>query len=158
MYSFRQISVQSAQLYLCFKSKLLRSFYCNMVTPVAESGISQKVDGQNSIMASELVQEKPSPDSPDFGEAPDGGTRAWLVAAGGSSIFFCCLGFSNAFGSFEQYYLTHQLHAESPDNIAWIGSLSAFLQFAAGMVGGPLFDRFGAKACHIALLKFEPVC
>jgi hypothetical protein len=40
--------------------------------------------------------------------------------------------------------MTHQLWDESPGNIAWIGSLSAFLQFAAGAIGGPLFDRFGA--------------
>jgi hypothetical protein len=89
-------------------------------------------------------------DSPDsqFGPAPDGGTRAWLVAAGGSTIFFCCLGFSNAFGELQQYYLTHQLSAESPSDIAWIGSISVFLQFLIGVVGGPLFDRFGAKVCH----------
>ena len=94
-----------------------------------------------------------SADSPDsqFGPAPDGGTRAWLVAAGGSTIFFCCLGFSNAFGELQQYYLTHQLSAESPSDIAWIGSISVFLQFLVGVVGGPLFDRFGAKACHLTI-------
>ncbi|RJE21440.1 Major Facilitator Superfamily [Aspergillus sclerotialis] len=75
---------------------------------------------------------------------PDSGLQAWLVAAGGSAIFFCCLGFANSFGTFGEYYLSHQLQGESPDKIAWIGSLSAFLQFASGMVGGPLFDRFGA--------------
>jgi hypothetical protein len=84
-------------------------------------------------------------DSNMFEEAPDGGTRSWLVAAGGCAIFFCCLGFANAFGTFEQYYLTHQLQGQSPEAIAWIGSLSAYLQFASGLIGGPLFDRFGAK-------------
>lgn len=79
--------------------------------------------------------------------APDGGLEAWLVAAGGSALFFCCLGFSNSFGALAEYYLTHQLVNESPDNVAWIGSLSLFLQFAAGMVGGPMFDRFGAWVC-----------
>lgn len=79
-----------------------------------------------------------------FEDAPDGGVKAWLVAAGGSAIFFCCLGFANSFGTFEQYYLTHQLKERSPDAIAWIGSLSVYMQFASGMVAGPLFDRFGA--------------
>jgi hypothetical protein len=79
-----------------------------------------------------------------YGPAPEGGLQAWLCAAGGACLFFCCLGFSNSFGSFEEYYLSHQLQGESPDRIAWIGSLSSFLQFASGMLGGPLFDRYGA--------------
>lgn len=76
--------------------------------------------------------------------APDGGLQAWLVVSGGFSILFCGLGFANSFGAFEQYYLSHQLHDRSPDDIAWIGSIAAFLQFAVGAVAGPLFDRFGA--------------
>jgi hypothetical protein len=59
----------------------------------------------------------------EFGDAPDGGLKAWLVAAGGSAIFFCCLGFSNSFGTFVEYYMTNQLQGESLDNIAWIGSV-----------------------------------
>ncbi|KAK0621636.1 major facilitator superfamily domain-containing protein [Bombardia bombarda] len=90
----------------------------------------------------------------NFEPAPDGGLEAWLVAAGGCCLFFCCLGFSNSFGNFAEYYMTHELRAESPDSIAWIGSLSAFLQFAAGMVGGPLFDRYGAKVIQPAALLY----
>ena len=75
---------------------------------------------------------------------PEGGLQAWLVAAGGACIFFSTLGFANSFGVFEEYYLSHQLKDESADNVAWIGSLAAFLQFAAGAIGGPLFDRYGA--------------
>ena len=92
---------------------------------------------------------------PDLDLAPDGGAKAWLVAAGGFSVCFCCLGFSNAFGTFEEYYLKHQLHGESASNIAWIGSTSAFLQFAAGMIGGPMFDRFGAKASLSWLSRYR---
>jgi hypothetical protein len=79
--------------------------------------------------------------------APDGGVRAWLAAAGGSCIFFSALGFANAFGVFEEYYLSHQLIGKSADDVAWIGSLASCLQFAAGAVGGPLFDRYGAWVC-----------
>ena len=88
-----------------------------------------------------------SHDEAPLDPAPDGGLRAWLVAAGGATIFFCCLGFSNSFGAFEEFYLTHQLSHESPGRVAWIGSISVFLQFAAGAIGGPLFDRFGAWVC-----------
>ena len=128
-----------------------------MGNAVTKSEVLRQGEGQNSVIATELGPEKTPPDPLNFGEAPDGGTRAWLVAAGGSTIFFCCLGFSNAFGAFEEYYLTHQLREESPAKIAWIGSLSAFVQFAAGVVGGPLFDRFGAWVCRLAPLTFEPV-
>ncbi|KAL5364901.1 major facilitator superfamily domain-containing protein [Aspergillus floccosus] len=82
--------------------------------------------------------------SNDFEPAPDGGVQSWLVAAGGACVFFSALGFSNSFGVFEEYYLTHQLQGESANKVAWIGSLATFLQFAIGAIGGPLFDRFGA--------------
>ncbi|KAG8408339.1 hypothetical protein J3459_017944 [Metarhizium acridum] len=84
-------------------------------------------------------------DKTDDGPAPDGGMEAWLVAGGGFCIFFCCLGFSNSFGILADYYIQNQLRGESAQKIAWIGSLSAFLQFLSGMVGGPLFDQFGSK-------------
>jgi hypothetical protein len=77
-------------------------------------------------------------------KAPDGGVRAWLTTAGAACTFFAALGFANSFGIFEEYYLSHQLKDKSADSIAWIGSLSAFLQLAAGAAGGPLFDRYGA--------------
>lgn len=95
----------------------------------------------------EADQEKAAPDSTKFEAAPDGGARAWLVAAGGFCITFCCLGFTSTFGIFQQYYTTHQLRKESPDKIAWIGSLAAFIQFAVGCLSGPLFDRFGTWVC-----------
>lgn len=98
--------------------------------------------------ASDTVPVKMEHDSPELDEAPDGGTRAWLVAAGGHTACFCCLGFLNAFGTFEEYYLTHQLSDRTADDIAWIGSLASFLQLATGLVAGPLFDRFGAKASN----------
>ncbi|KAL3462229.1 major facilitator superfamily domain-containing protein [Aspergillus heterothallicus] len=80
----------------------------------------------------------------EFGPAPDGGLKAWLVAAGAACTIFSTLGFANSFGVLQEYYAAHQLRGESADRIAWIGSLSAFLQFAAGAIGGPLFDRYGA--------------
>lgn len=86
-----------------------------------------------------------------FSKAPDGGLKAWLVAGGSFCIFFCCLGFSNSFGVLADYYIQHQLRGESASKIAWIGSLSAFLQFFSGMVGGPLFDRYGAKVSQLRL-------
>ncbi|KUI54583.1 putative transporter MCH4 [Cytospora mali] len=84
---------------------------------------------------------------------PEGGSRAWMVAAGTAGVLFSTMGLSNAFGVFQAYYMTHQLKHKSSDDIAWIGSVQAFLLLASGAVGGPLFDRFGAKViCPAAIL------
>ncbi|PKX89633.1 uncharacterized protein P174DRAFT_424814 [Aspergillus novofumigatus IBT 16806] len=80
--------------------------------------------------------------------APDGGIRAWFVAGGAASIFLCTLGVANSFGTFEQYYLSHQLKGDSASKISWIGSLQSFLQLFAGMLGGPLFDRYGSLVIY----------
>lgn len=100
---------------------------------------------EEQTASSELERQSLSADEVE--PAPEGGLRAWLVACGTASVFFCCLGFSNSFGTFTEYYLTHQLRTHSPDDVAWIGSLSAFLQFFTGMIGGPMFDRYGVKVC-----------
>ncbi|KFY40289.1 hypothetical protein V495_05498 [Pseudogymnoascus sp. VKM F-4514 (FW-929)] len=140
-----------------------------MATIITEKDSAQvKSRGSTTTTEIELDKEKPahkSPDlldqenaidsSPDSDEpAPDGGARAWTVAAGGAAILFCCLGFANSFGVFEQYYLTHQLQGHSPDKIAWVGSISAYLQFGAGMVGGPMFDRYGAVIMQPAAVTY----
>jgi hypothetical protein len=87
-------------------------------------------------------------DLSQFGPAPDGGTKAWLNAFGGFCIFFGCLGFTSCFGVLQEYYSTHQLKNLSPSQISWIGSLTSFIQFAGGAIGGPMFDRYGAKVCR----------
>ncbi|RHZ54816.1 hypothetical protein CDV55_102574 [Aspergillus turcosus] len=76
---------------------------------------------------------------------PEGGWRAWSVAIGNAGIMFCTLGHVNTWGVYQAYYEVNQLRGHSPSAIAWIGSLQAFSIFAAGLVGGPLFDRYGAK-------------
>ena len=93
------------------------------------------------------------PSLEDFGPAPDGGLQAWLVAAGASATFFAALGYSNTFGVFQEYYITHQLSHKSATDIAWIGSVSTFLQFAGGAIGGPLFDRYGAWVGLLEILQ-----
>jgi hypothetical protein len=75
---------------------------------------------------------------------PDGGLKAWLVAAGAAGIFFCTMGYANSFGVFQAYYMYHQLPEHSADEISWIGSIQTFCMLAMGAVGGPLFDRYGA--------------
>jgi hypothetical protein len=85
-----------------------------MATSFSNATIPTKVDIQEPNGTSDLGLEKSRTGALALEAAPDGGARAWLVAAGGSSIFFACLGFSDAFGAFEEYYLTHQLSGQSP--------------------------------------------
>lgn len=109
------------------------------------SDINEKDDPESNPIATSN-----SNDFAQYGPAPDGGLRAWLNAAGGFSIFFACLGFTSCFGVLQQYYSTHQLRDQSMDDIAWIGSLSTLIQFSGGVIGGPLFDRFGIWVCVYA--------
>lgn len=80
-------------------------------------------------------------------KSPDGGLQAWLCAGGAFCVFFAGLGFVNSNGVFIEYYLSHQLKNRSANDVAWIGSLGNFIQFGSGVIGGPLFDRFGANVC-----------
>lgn len=95
-----------------------------------------------------------SPPTSEFGPAPDGGLKAWLVAVGACCTFFAGLGFSNSSGVFIEYYMAHQLSDRSADDIAWIASLSNFIQFMSGAVGGPLFDRYGAAVIRPAAVIY----
>ncbi|KAM0452310.1 hypothetical protein ACHAO4_005520 [Trichoderma viride] len=124
-------------------------------TSVEEKGTP--LPGEEKIALEQLVpddQERQSTPTDEIEPAPEGGLRAWLVACGAASVFFCCLGFSNSFGTFTEYYLTHQLRDHTPDDVAWIGSLSAFLQFFTGMIGGPMFDRYGVKIMQPAAVIY----
>ncbi|CAG7926344.1 unnamed protein product [Penicillium olsonii] len=114
-----------------------------------EQDVTEKVN-VFTLPPSEVSNEKPG----DFDKAPDGGLQAWLTTAGAAFTFFAALGFANSFGVFEEYYLSHQLKDQPADKIAWIGSLSTFLQLASGAVGGPLFDRYGAWVIRPAAVAY----
>jgi hypothetical protein len=123
-----------------------------------ESDLEASMEGNS-------VKEIPNPpnQAPDF---PEGGLRGWSVAIGCSGVLFSTFGYVNAFGYalylhlvslyltefsvMQEYYQTHMLRHETPSAISWIGSLQTFFLFAGSLVGGPLFDRFGAQVCsHI---------
>lgn len=59
---------------------------------------------------------------------------------------------------YQEYYETHQLQDQSSSSIAWIGSLQLFFLFGGSLVGGPLFDRFGAGVSFFSPLpkRVEP--
>ncbi|OLN86697.1 Riboflavin transporter MCH5-like protein 1 [Colletotrichum chlorophyti] len=110
--------------------------------PETQAG-EQSTPPEREITSSNSLTNDAEKVTPAFGVAPDGGLRAWMVASGAATIFFCTLGLSNTFGLFVEYYMTHQLQGQTASNISWIGSVQSFLQFFSGMLGGPLFDRYG---------------
>ncbi|KAH7163549.1 major facilitator superfamily domain-containing protein [Dactylonectria estremocensis] len=111
----------------------------------AEKAPAPDVEASDTgINASITTTGDQKPETAEQDEFPDGGLRAWLVAVGAACAFFCTLGYTNVFGIFQAYYMFNQMPDRSADDIAWIGSIQAFLIFATGAVGGPLFDRFGA--------------
>ncbi|RDB22327.1 Riboflavin transporter MCH5 [Hypsizygus marmoreus] len=71
---------------------------------------------------------------------PDGGVEAWLTIAGGWLIYFCGLGFFNAYGVFQDFYVRQFLTNKTPSEIAWIGSFEIALQFFLGIPVGIAFD------------------
>ncbi|KAK3693041.1 putative monocarboxylate permease [Podospora appendiculata] len=87
-------------------------------------------------------------------EFPEGGLRAWLTASGTALIMFSTLGYVNSWGVYQSYYELHQLSANTPTQIAWIGSLQGFFVFAGGLFGGPMFDRWGEKVIRPAALFY----
>lgn len=64
-------------------------------------------------------------------------------------MFFCTLGFVNAFGVFQEYYRSHQLRNHSDFDISWIGSFSTFMIFGGAPIAGVLVDRFGPTASDL---------
>jgi len=117
------------------------------MSPREEQQVDPEKQAEQTDQSDILSQDNPSENSPaadDDSDFPEGGTRAWLVAAGTAAILFSTLGYSNSFGIFQAYYMQAQLSDHTPDDIAWIGSVQAYLVFASGLVAGPLFDRVGA--------------
>jgi len=72
---------------------------------------------------------------------PDGGLQAWLHVLAGFMLFFNTWGLLNTFGVFQTYYEAGELFQETSSNIAWIGSIQAFMLLFIGFVVGPIYDR-----------------
>lgn len=80
--------------------------------------------------------------SPEVGDdIPDEGFTAWLQCAGSFALLLNSLGLINSFGVFQTYYERDLLRESSSSDIAWIGSIQAFLLTSLGIVAGPLYDH-----------------
>ncbi|KJR84280.1 monocarboxylate transporter [Sporothrix schenckii 1099-18] len=95
-------------------------------------------DDKNGVAA---PAQGPSP----FGDAPDGGLKAWLVVLGAWATSFCSFGWINSIGVFQDYYENGPLSNYSSSTISWIPSLQLFFIMALGPVIGRLFDAYGPR-------------
>lgn len=68
-------------------------------------------------------------DSKDEIDYSEGGLAAWLTVFGAFLALFCSFGQMNAFGTFQSWYTTHQLHDLHPSTVAWIGSVQLWVFF-----------------------------
>ncbi|KAL4881190.1 major facilitator superfamily domain-containing protein [Aspergillus karnatakaensis] len=112
---------------------------------VADKPVTESVPAEDIPAITPEVEIKHDEHQMEF---PEGGSRAWGVALGNAGVMFCTLGYVNSWGVYQAYYQAHQLRNETPSAISWIGSLQSFFIFAASLVGGPLFDRYGAKVIY----------
>ncbi|KAF2666504.1 MFS general substrate transporter [Microthyrium microscopicum] len=73
--------------------------------------------------------------------AIDTGFQAWLQVLSGCLLLFNCWGLVLSFGTFETYYVTGGIrNTDSRSDVAWIGSLQAFLLNIGAPVLGQLTD------------------
>jgi MFS family permease len=94
----------------------------------------------------------------------EGGLAGWTTVFGAFCGLTATFGQVNTFGSYQAYYIQHQLSNHSPSDISWIGSLQLWLVFFSvsgfffspltfprlivgiqGLFVGRLFDAYGPK-------------
>ncbi|KAF2085752.1 MFS general substrate transporter, partial [Saccharata proteae CBS 121410] len=79
----------------------------------------------------------------------NGGLKAWLQVLGAFCLYTATWGFVQSFGVFQSYYTLSLLSNHSTSDIAWIGSVSAFLVLLGGVLSGPLFDKGYVRSLNI---------
>lgn len=89
---------------------------------------------------------------------PDGGARAWTMAAMGHLVVFTTWGYIASFSVFESYYVNSL--GKPASDISWIGTFEVFLLFFLGTLSGRALDAglfkwvFGAGVVVLLLGVF----
>ncbi|ORY33804.1 major facilitator superfamily domain-containing protein [Naematelia encephala] len=100
---------------------------------------SEELEGDEKTVAVQIT-----PDGEEF-TFPDGGKEAWLCVLGGAGALFCGFGLAASAGAFQTYYSENQLASYASSQIAWIGSVQAFVTFSISPFTGSLFDLYGHR-------------
>lgn len=100
------------------------------------SSESSSTHTQTRAEKAQAAPATPSPPPPP----PNGGTRAWLQVLGAFFLNFNTWGLSNSFGVYQTEYSRTLLASSTQSQIAWIGSLQAFLMLCVSVLCGRALD------------------
>ncbi|KAJ4488313.1 major facilitator superfamily domain-containing protein [Lentinula aciculospora] len=108
----------------------------------AEDILPSRIDEMEKLDATRQLQDLESkpPQNANAMSPTDGGRDAWMTIAGCFMVQFCTIGYSNAFGVYQDIYTREFLSNKSPSDISWIGSFQYFMQYAPGIFVGHAFD------------------
>ncbi|KAK8085441.1 hypothetical protein PG997_006712 [Apiospora hydei] len=81
---------------------------------------------------------------------PNSGVTAWLQVLGAFCLYFNTWGLLSTFGSFQAYYETELLAANTAFEVSTIGSLQSFVLVFLGFLAGPLYDAGYARHLLVA--------
>ncbi|KAI8853695.1 major facilitator superfamily domain-containing protein [Chytridium lagenaria] len=97
--------------------------------------------GSDSVPEGVDVDPLPITDDSNIPPPPDGGLEAWLVVAGSFMVHFIVLGIMYTFGVYASYFIKEGYG--TPSSVSFVGSFSAAVLPALGMVSGRLAEKFG---------------
>ncbi|EGD85256.1 hypothetical protein H112_08987 [Trichophyton rubrum D6] len=127
---------------------------CTQASSKLELSLNNPAKDQETAVIPNQQNQAGNGDDHNLDDFPEGGARAWAVAIGTAGIAFCTLGVINSFGVLQGWYQVHQLEDRTASEISWIGSTQALFVFGGGVIGGPLFDLYGAKVIRPAALLY----
>lgn len=92
-----------------------------------ESSVSQS--RVSVSLAQKVLSIDPPVDEKKLHDFPEGGLKAYLTVLGAFMALACTFGQLSAFGTFQAWYASHQLHHLPASTISWIGSLQFWVFF-----------------------------
>ncbi|KAK9461674.1 putative mfs monocarboxylate transporter protein [Lipomyces oligophaga] len=98
-------------------------------------------DQDDRLTMEEELEIEEDEEKAGYDAVPDGGIVAWLQVLGGTLMYFNSWGIINSYGCFENYYISISLSNKTASDIAWVGSIQAFILVIMSIVVGPVFDR-----------------
>ncbi|KAL3424969.1 MFS monocarboxylate [Phlyctema vagabunda] len=72
--------------------------------------------------------------------------KANFALLGAFLVMFCSVGYINAFGVFQEYYLETMLSDHSASSISWLGTFNIFCLFGGTLISGFLNDKYGPRS------------
>jgi hypothetical protein len=92
-----------------------------------ESSVSQS--RVSVSLAPKVLPIDPPVEEKKLQDFPEGGLKAYLTVLGAFMALACTFGQLSAFGTFQAWYASHQLHHLPASTISWIGSLQLWVFF-----------------------------